>query len=465
MIFQRFYLNCLAHASYIIADEDSREAAVIDPQRDTAQYLEFFEKHKLTPSYILETHLHADFVSGHHELACKTSARIVFSREARAKMPHIAVKDQDKLTLGHNIQITVLATPGHTPESVCYLVEDKKNPSEPKRLFSGDTLFVGDVGRPDLMGANMPASALAEMLYQTIQTKLKPLPEDTRVYPAHGAGSSCGKQLGDAEFTTIGQEKLTNYAFENLSLNEFVEKVTEDQPEAPKYFKEDAAINQEGAEILEELLTRLKPLNAPQFKTLIEQGAVVLDSRTPEVAALGAIPGSYCIGSEGQMAGWIGTLIPNQKQIIIIAEPGAEYETAMRCARIGYDKVYGFLKGGFESWKNSHYPIQQYDHLEPTQAHSKQQEGWVILDIRRQQERKTKDIPGSVFITLSELEKHWQELPENKPIIVQCASGYRSSIASHLLKSKGFKHIYNMTGGINQWEALSLPLETHTCNQ
>ncbi|MDW8465984.1 MAG: rhodanese-like domain-containing protein [Chloroherpetonaceae bacterium] len=457
MKIERFYLNCLAHASYIIYDEESKEAAVVNPQRDTDQYDAFIKQNGLKLKYVLETHLHADFVSSHNELAQKYGATVVFGEKAGYKRPHLAAKHEEKLYLGRNVEITVFSTPGHTPESVCYGVRDLTKPNEPMSLFTGDTLFVGDVGRPDLLGAKMPAEVLASMLYDTVQY-LKTFPDETKVYPAHGAGSACGKSLGNAEFTTIGREKLTNYAMKPMTREEFIAAVTVDQPEAPKYFSEDAVINREGAKTLEEVLAGVKPMSPDEFEQAMKNGAVVLDSRSPDDFSAGSIQGAVNIWRNGQMANWVGSLIPKSAQILVIADEGYELEAAMRCARIGYDSVIGYLKGGVQAWKQSGRPVITRQRLTPKQAFEEVKNGAVLLDVRKPAERKNKFIEGSLFITLTHLEEEVHKLPKDKKIVVHCAGGYRSATAVSLLNKHGFMNVTDVIGGIDAWQKDGLPV-------
>jgi len=457
MHIERFYLKCLSHASYIIFDEESKEAAIVDPQRDTVQYEDFLKEKGLVLKYVLETHLHADFVSGHNELAQKYGATVVFGEKAGYKRPHFAAKHQDKLYLGKSVEITVLSTPGHTPESVCYAVRDLSKPNEPISLFTGDTLFAGDVGRPDLLGAKMPAEVLANMLYDSVQF-LKTLPDETKVYPAHGAGSACGKSLADVEFTTIGREKLTNYAFKPMTREEFIQAVTIDQPEAPKYFSEDAAINREGAKTLEEVLAGVRAMSPEEVEQAMNAGAVVIDSRSPDDFALGSIQGAINIWSNGQMANWVGTLVPKSAPLIMLTDEGYELEAAMRCARIGYDNVIGYLNGGIAAWQQSGRPVIQRQRLTPKEAFEKLKNGALLLDVRKPSERKAKFIEGSHFITLSHLEEQVHTLPKDKLIIVHCAGGYRSATAVSLLNKHGLLNVTDIIGGIDAWQKDNLPV-------
>lgn len=464
MLVQRFYLQCLAHASYVIADLDSGEAAVVDPQRDTGQYEDFLRERGLRLKYVLETHLHADFVSGHVELARKTGAEIVFSHRAEAAMPHRAVGDGDVLQLGEGLRIAVLETPGHTPESVCYLAEQPGSEG-PGMLFSGDTVFVGDVGRPDLLGELLRPEALAGMLFDSIRNKIMTLPDDTLIYPAHGAGSSCGRALGSDEFTTVGREKATNYAFKLDREEDFVEAVTFDQPEAPKYFGEDAKMNRAGAVMLDAVLDRLQALEPRQVREHQTAGAFVLDTRDMDDFARAAVPGSVNISLDGQFAGWVGSLVPGNVPIVLVANEQAEMESAVRCARIGYDRVVGYLAGGIDAWRAAGYETVAHDRLEPEQLAAVLTDGEVnparsplLLDVRKVSEREKCFIPGSEFVTLSELATGADRFDRDRPVVVYCQGGYRSSMAVGILRKLGFADVRDLRGGIQEYRAAGLPI-------
>ncbi|MDB5105994.1 MAG: Rhodanese-like protein [Fibrobacteres bacterium] len=450
MILKKFYLKCLSHGSYFLADEDSREAAVIDPQRDTGLYEDMIRTGGYRLKYVLETHLHADFVSGHSELASKTGAEIVFGEEAHAEMRHSPVVDGDILRLGRNVEIRVLATPGHTPESVCYLARDLAEPSRPMKLFSGDTVFVGDVGRPDLLGADMPARALASLMYDTLNGKILTLPDETEIYPAHGAGSACGRSLGDAEYTTLAEQKHSNYALQPMDRESFITLITEDQPEAPAYFKEDARINRQGPAVLDAVMAGLRPLKPREFAEAMDEGHAVLDTRGPEDFARGSIHGALDIGLDGQFAGWVGALIPKDASIILIAEEGREEEAALRCARVGFDRLAGYLEGGMDAWKAAGLPVAAYERAGAAELERALQEDAdaVVLDVRRPAERQTEFLPGSLHIPLDHLRERARELPKGKSILIHCASGYRSAMAVGVLRQSGFTDVRDVAGGL-----------------
>lgn len=454
MILEKSYLKCLSQGSYLLADPESREAAVVDPRRDADIYMEMLEAGGLRLKYVLETHIHADFVSGHAELAARTGAAIVFAARARAAMPHLAVKDGDVLALGKAVRITVLETPGHTPESVCYLARDLSRPDEPMKLFSGDTLFVGDVGRPDLLGAAMPAGELASMMYDTMKDKILALPEETEVYPAHGAGSACGRNLGDAEHTTIGEQKRSNYALQPMPREEFIRLITEDQPDAPAYFSEDARINREGPQLLQKVLAGLKPLPPEAFEAALAPGKVVLDTRGPDEFASGSLAGALQVGLDGQFASWVGTLVPRGMPILLIAEPGREEEAATRCSRIGYDTVQGYLEGGMAAWTASGRPAIAYRRAGPEELRNTLERlpDTLVLDVRRSAEREAERLGGSLHIPLNQLHERMGELPKGTtPILVHCASGYRSAIAVSLLRQRGFLDVRDVAGGLRRY--------------
>ena len=453
MILKKFYLKCLSHGSYFLADQESGEAAVIDPQRDTGLYEEMLKQGPYRLKYVLETHIHADFVSGHVDLASKNGSTIVFGAKARAKMPHQPVKDGDVLMLGKNVEIKVLETPGHTPESVCYLVRDLSESGQPMKLFSGDTVFVGDVGRPDLLGSAMPADILASQMYDTLREKILVLPDDTEIYPAHGAGSACGRNLGDAEFTTLAEQKRSNYAMQPMTREEFVTLITEDQPEAPAYFSEDARLNREGPERLENVLAALKSMGSQELAEAMAGGAILLDTRGPDDYSRGSIPGAVEIGLDGQFANWVGSLVPKHNRLVLIAEPGREEEAAVRCARVGFDDVLGYLDGGFETWKREGRPVQSYLRAEPEEMRSAMDgpDAPMVLDIRSPGERRIEYIPGTLSVPLTHLREWEGGLPKDAPILVHCASGYRSGIAVSLLRKMGYTDVRDVAGGLRRY--------------
>lgn len=460
MTIERFYLACLSHASYIV--ESDGEAAVIDPQRDVQIYLDFLEARGLTLKYVIETHLHADFVSGHLELADRTGAEVVIGQHANAKFPHHAAREGEELKLG-SVLMRIIETPGHTPESITIAATDSKTPDAPIMLFTGDTLFAGDVGRPDLLDSvGITKEDLGAMLYDSLREKIMTLPDDTRIYPAHGAGSSCGKALRDVEFSTLGAEKLGNYALQPMTREEFVRVVTEGQPEAPAYFISDAGINRKGAPALEDVMGRARALTPDELKAELGWGAVLLDTRNPDAFAAGYVPGSVNIGLDGQFATWVGTLLPIHEPLVIVAEPGREEESLMRCARVGYDNIVGYLAGGFETWRAAGLPTESFGRIAPRDLNALMATDSrpIVIDVRRDAERAAKHIPGAEFITLSRLEDYASSIAaDGRPVVVHCAGGYRSAMAASILKRAGVAGVRDMQGGLAAWESEGLPME------
>ena len=460
MILKKFYLKCLSHGSYFLADEESGEAAVIDPQRDTGLYEEMLDQGRYRLKYVLETHVHADFVSGHMDLAAKNKATIVFGEKAHAKMVHRAVKDGDLIMLGKNVEIKVLETPGHTPESICFLARDLSEPDQPMKLFSGDTVFVGDVGRPDLLGSAMPAEVLASEMYDTINGKILTLPDDTVIYPAHGAGSACGRNLGDAEFTTLAEQKRTNYALQPMTRQKFITLVTEDQPEAPAYFGEDARLNREGPGELEKVLAGLQPMSPKQLADSMEAGALLLDTRGPDLYAKGSIPGALEIGLDGQFASWVGSLVSKDRRLILVAEEGRQSEAVLRCARVGFDRILGYLEGGMEAWIAEGRPVETYVRADAGELRQALEEvdGPKVIDVRSASERNSESIPGTTSVPLARLVQWGAGQPRTQSLMVHCASGYRSGIAVSLLRQMGFSKVRDLAGGIRRYAECGFPV-------
>lgn len=452
MYFKQFYLNCLAHASYLIGSEG--EAAVVDPQRDVDQYIEEAEAQNLNIRYILETHLHADFVSGHRELAARTGAEIVFGEKAGATFPHRAVKDGDELAVG-KVSLRILETPGHTPESICILVTDTEDSRRPSKLLTGDTLFIGDVGRPDLAGGKgYTKEAMAAMMYDSL-AKLMQLDDAVEVYPAHGAGSMCGKNLSTETSSTIGQQRKFNYALQPMTKEEFVRIMTTDLPEAPAYFSKDAEINRSGAAALTGLPkpSRLSP--AEVFE-LGAQGQVILDVRPAAEFGAGHIPGALNIGLGGQFASWAGSLIPLPAPIVIVAESDEQVEEAqIRLARVGLENVKGYLAGGMSAWNDADQPIEQVPQI--TVAELKElietRPDLQIIDVRRPAEYTSGHAPRAITAPLAQLRESLPDLnlkPDRQTAII-CAGGYRSSAGTSILQRTGFTNLLNVTGGTKAW--------------
>ncbi len=458
MIFEQFYLGCLAHASYLIGADGV--AAVIDPQRDVEIYLESAERHGLKIAHVIETHLHADFVSGHAELAARTGATIYLGKGSGAKFPHCAVREGDEIRL-RNCILRFLQTPGHTLESVCVLVTDLARGPQPYAVFTGDTLFIGDVGRPDLSETHTPAQ-LAALLYESLHHKLLSLPDSVLVFPAHGAGSMCGKHIGTDRSSTIGHERQVNYALRPMSKQQFIDLVTEGLPDRPDYFHRDVDINREGAAPLADL-PRLRDLPATQVQTLQQAGAVVLDTRPSSAFCSGHISGSVNIGLGGQFASWAGSVVGLDRDVIIIAEDSASAEEARyRLARVGIERVPGFLAEGISGWVRQGLPLEALDQwtVEDLAAEMKSNRALRLLDVRREPEWTDGHIPGALHQPLSNLAATLKTLDPETRTAVHCKTGYRSAIACSLLKASGFRHVANLVGGYDAWIAAGFP-STH----
>jgi rhodanese-related sulfurtransferase/glyoxylase-like metal-dependent hydrolase (beta-lactamase superfamily II) len=465
MILKQFYLGCLAHASYLIGDESTRLAAVVDPQRDIDQYLAFAAEHGLSIRHVLLTHLHADFIAGHLELRDRVGATIYLGAAAQAEYAFTPLADGDRIEFGH-VRLQALETPGHTPESISIQVFDlDRDGSAPFAVLTGDTLFVGDVGRPDLRASlGWSAVDLGSKLYDSLWRKLMPLPDSSLVYPAHGAGSLCGKALSKETFSTIGEQRRTNYALQPMAKEAFIDLVMADQPDAPAYFTYDAVLNAKERPTLDEALERqLNPMPLDAVLALQEVGGQILDVRDPEEFAASHLVGSINIGLGGQYATWAGTVLSREHPIVIIANPGREREAAVRLGRIGFDHVVGYLKDGMLSLASRPDLTTTTERISATLAAERAAgpAAPVVIDVRAPGERRQKLIPGSVHIPLNHLSERLGELPKNQPLLVHCAGGYRSSIAASLLQQRGFQPS-ELAGGIAAWESAGLPMERST---
>ncbi|HEV8168729.1 MAG TPA: MBL fold metallo-hydrolase [Pyrinomonadaceae bacterium] len=457
MYFKQFYLGCLAHASYLIGSDG--EAAVVDPQRDVDEYLAEATANNLKIKYVIETHLHADFVSGHQEIAARTGAQIVFGAHAGAKFKHRAVRDGEELRMGH-VVLRFIETPGHTPEGISVFVTDTERPNEPPKLLTGDTLFIGDVGRPDLAGGKgYTPQMMAEMMYDSLHGKLLKLADDVEVYPAHGAGSMCGRNMSKETSSTIGEQRKFNYALKPMSKDEFVKMMTADLPEAPSYFPKDAEINRSGARELSELQPP-QPLTPQQVFELRDY--VLLDVRSAADFGAAHVPGSMNIGLGGQFAMWAGSLIPLNASIIIIADTGAQIdESVVRLARVGIEGVKGFLEGGVESWRAAGLPLESIEQVSVAQLKEQMARSDLqIVDVRRPAEYVGGHVPRAVNAPLATLEKDPLPLEKNKRTAVICAGGYRSSAAASLLQQQGFSNLLNVSGGTGAWINAGYPVES-----
>jgi hydroxyacylglutathione hydrolase len=460
MYFKQFYLACLAHASYLIGSDG--EAVVVDPQRDVDEYLAEASAQGFQIKYVIETHLHADFVSGHQEIAARTGAQIVFGEKAGVQFAHRAVRDGEELRIGKAV-LQILETPGHTPEGICILVTDTASPDEPQKLLTGDTLFIGDVGRPDLAGGKgYTPQTMAEMMYDTLHGKLLKLPDEVEVYPAHGAGSMCGKNMSKETSSTIGEQRKFNYALKPMSKNEFVAMMTADLPEAPVYFPKDAEINRSGARGLSELQPPAA-FSPQQVRESQEQGHILLDVRSAADFGAAHVPGSMNIGLGGQFAMWAGSLIPLNAAIVVIADTSAQVdESVVRLARVGIENVKGFLEGGVESWRVAGFPVDAIEQV--TVAQLKEQlanEDLQIVDVRRPGEYVNGHVPRALNAPLASLDKSLGPLPlkKDKLTAVICAGGYRSSAAASLLQKEGFSNLLNVSGGTGAWIQAGYPVE------
>jgi hydroxyacylglutathione hydrolase len=466
LILTQFYLNCLAHASYFIGDETSGTAAVVDPQRDIDRYLEFAAEHKLNIKHVILTHLHADFIAGHLELRDRVGATIYLGAKAQAEYRFTPLGDGSVVEFGR-VRLKALETPGHTPESISILVYDlDRSDSEPHAVLTGDTLFVGDVGRPDLRAAlGWSASDLGALLFDSLHDKLLPLPDASLVYPAHGAGSLCGKAISKETVSTIGEQRRLNYALQPMTKKAFIEMVTADQPDAPPYFVYDAVLNSKERPTLTEALEReLKPLELDAVLTLQAQGAQTLDTREPEEFGAAHLAGSINIGLGGQYATWAGTVLDHEHPIVIIAAPGRENESAIRLGRIGFDHIAGYLRNGLQSLEARPELIAFTERLSSQFAAElmSASQAPMVLDVRAPREREKKHIEGSLSVPLNHLSERLHELPGDRALLVYCAGGYRSSIAASLLQKHGFPHVSEIAGGLAAWEAAKLPVNaTH----
>jgi hydroxyacylglutathione hydrolase len=466
VIFKQFYLPCLAHASYLIGDEATGTAAVVDPQRDTDQYIAFAAEHALKIKHVFLTHLHADFIAGHLELRDRVGATIYLGATAKAGYAFTALGDGDILEFGR-VRLKALETPGHTPESISIVVYDlDASDAQPYAVLTGDTLFIGDVGRPDLRVAlGWSATDLGGMLFDSLRQKLLSLPDQSLVYPAHGAGSLCGRAISKETVSTMGEQRRLNYALQPMTREAFIRVVTADQPEAPPYFTYDAVLNSQERPTLDEALAReMKPLTLDGVLALQADGAQagtqILDTRDPEEFAAAHLAGSINIGLSGQYATWAGTVLDPAHPIVIIAAPGREFESATRLGRIGFDRVVGYLENGMQSLDSRPDLIASTEHLSAQSAAERlaSADPPLAIDVRTPREREQKHIDGSLSVPLNRLADHLSSLPKDRPLLVYCAGGYRSSVAASLLQRSGFHSVAEIAGGFAAWEAANLPV-------
>ena len=457
MFFQQMYLGCLAQASYLIGSNG--EGAVVDPRRDVDEYITAAKANGLTIKYVFETHLHADFVSGHRELADRTGASIVIAADAKAEFPHLPVSDGDTFPLG-DLQLRILATPGHTPESICILVEQA---GVPVKVLTGDTLFIGDVGRPDLAGgAGFSSEEMASHLYDSLHQKLLRLSDEVEVWPAHGAGSLCGRSMSKETSSTIGVQRRVNYALQPMPKDEFVALMTSDMVEAPRYFSMDAQINRRGASALQDLPAP-PTVSVAEAAQAIERGAIVLDVRTPDDFGEAHIPRSLNIGLKGQYASWAGTLLSPDAELLFVADDDDRAEEArVRLARVGLENTRGYIREGIEAWRNAGRPLSVVPQISvhAVQEMAIDDPGLQLIDVRRASEFRNGRAAGAINLPLHELMDRAADLDPGRPCALICGSGYRSSIGTSILERLGFGRLFNVAGGTTAWISAGLPTES-----
>lgn len=464
MKIEQIYTGCLAQGAYYITSNG--EAAIIDPLREIEPYIDRAKKDNVTIKYILETHFHADFVSGHLDLAKATGATIVYGPTANTSFDTHIAKDNEIINLG-DIQLKVLHTPGHTMESSCFLLLDEKGKEH--SIFTGDTLFIGDVGRPDLAqkAASMTQEQLAATLYHSLRNKIMTLADDVIVYPAHGAGSACGKNMSKETVSTIGEQKRLNYALRvDMSEAEFVREVTDGLLPPPGYFGMNVMMNKMGYDSISEVLKRgLNPLTSEAFELAAnETDAVILDTRNAQLFSEGFIPNSINIGLDGQFAPWVGALIPDVRQkLLIVCDDGKENEVIKRLARVGYDHVLGYLNGGFKTWVKSGREMDSINRISANDFENKYKSNPIVIDVRKPGEFSAEHVDGAINIPLDYINQEMAQFPKNEPFIIHCAGGYRSMIAASILKSRGYNNFLEVTGGYNAIAKTSVPKTDFVC--
>lgn len=461
MLIRPFYLACLAHASYLLGDEKTGTAVIVDPQRDVDGYVQEAARLGLTIKHVILTHFHADFVAGHLELRDRCGAQIHLGARAKADYASSPLADGSRLIFG-SLGIGALETPGHTPEGICLAIYDlDADSNKPKAVLTGDTLFIGDVGRPDLLASiGFKAEDLASMLYDSLQTKLMTLPDETLIYPAHGAGSACGKNMSDERVSTIGEQKLYNYALKARSREEFIGLVTAGQTEAPGYFAHDADMNRREHGTLDASLAALKPLSVEQAERFASENALILDTRDPADFAGGHWRGAVNVGLDGKFANWAGSVLDRERPVVIIADDGREKESVLRLARIGSDRVAGVLRGGMLALAARPDLIARTPRT-TARALAERLSGkdaLLIVDVRTDAERAAGFIAGSIHLPLAQWPKRLCEVPEGRPVAVYCAGGYRSSIAASLLRAAGRPDVTDLVGGFAAWQEEALPV-------
>jgi hydroxyacylglutathione hydrolase len=466
MQIKQYYLGCLSHASYLITDEKTHTAVVVDPQRDVEQYIADAAAVCCSVKHVFLTHFHADFLAGHIELRDKCGAKIYLGQRAEAEFAATKVKEGDRLEFG-GVRLEILETPGHTPEGISILVYDlTKDQLKPLAVLTGDTLFIGDIGRPDLLASiGVTADELSDMLYNSLTNKLVKLPDETLVYPAHGAGSMCGKNLSKETVSTIGQQKKFNYALQPMSREEFKHIVTAEQPEAPAYFVHDAILNRQERPSLEVTLSEsLNALSLEEFLVLKNQGAQLLDVRDAIDFEGAHLRGAINVGIQGKYATWCGTVLNHEHPIVVVAEAGKEAEAVMRLGRIGFDNVAGYLQNGMEALRHRPELVAKIDRITAV-ALAEQLEtdsAPTIVDVRNEKEWAAGHIAGSVNLPLNHLHDHVSNISKNRPVVVHCEGGYRSAIAASVLAQAGRPDVLDLVGGFKAWVASKLPVQVET---
>lgn len=457
MTVEQLYTNCLSEAAYFITSDG--EAAVVDPLRDYQTYIDKAEKVGVKIKYVFETHFHADFVSGHIDLAAKTGAKIIYGPNAETEYEIYKAKDGEKFKIG-SCELEVLHTPGHTPESSCYLLKDESGKSY--CVFTGDTLFVGDVGRPDLFGAKISKEDLAGWLFDSLNNKIKTLADDVIVYPAHGPGSSCGKNLGKETFSTIGEQKKMNYALRETNKENFIKSITTGLSKPPAYFPLNAQINKNGYSSLDKVLNKnLRQLSVDEFESEMNKGAIILDTRNPDDFEIGFVKGAINVGLNGRFAEWVGTLIDINQPLLIVAATGKEEETILRLARVGFENVIGYLKGGYEVWAQAQKPIDLILSIDADEfaLDLKHEQNYKVIDVRKETEFDAGHIDAAENCVLQNYETSFNQLNPTDKLYIHCQAGYRSMIAASLLKRKGFNIIKNIRGGYVEIVKAGIPVQ------
>ena len=462
MFVEQIYTKCLAEAAYYI--ESNGEAAIIDPLREVEPYIQMAKERNAKIKYVFETHFHADFVSGHIDLAKKTGSTIIFGPNAEPNYDIYNGNDGEVFTIG-DVSLTLIHTPGHTMESSCYLLKDAEGNQH--SVFTGDTLFIGDVGRPDLAvkSGEITQYDLAGLMYDSLRKKLMKLQDHVIVYPAHGAGSSCGKNLGSETTSTIGEQKATNYALQPMSKEDFIKDVTDGLLAPPPYFFKDVMMNKNGYKSIDDVVeSNYKPLSSSDFAKEIVAGAFILDTRNTADFAVKHIKSAVNIGLNGQYAPWVGVIIPTDARIVLVTDQGKEKEAIIRLARVGYDNVAGFLDGGINTWQGDVSIINDISTEEGVEIINNQAK--IILDVRKPGEVEIAHVSGSQHIRLQELTSRFVELDKDLPIAIYCAGGYRSMIAASFLQKEGFSNITNIQGGFSKLKLFDIKIvESQSCSK